>query len=175
MTAKELADWEKEHGRVDSQLSGSLPLLKDHEATSPSTKDEGSTLVLGNQRRSRYHSGLSELIAAPNTDERQRLCSLPAIDLVGDLESDIPKDFVPKVQAPTSNNRSLPKDGDLKKKQELMNEINTIRKSIEQLRSATPGGSSLESESRSRHHSFTSRRMLSLGFADALEPPSLFN
>lgn len=82
----------------------------------PSTEDEGSTLVRGNQRRSRYHSGLSKLMAAPNTDERQRLGSLPEIDLGRDLESDIPKDFVTEGTSPTSNNRSLPKDGDLKKK-----------------------------------------------------------
>ena len=67
MTAKELAEWEKVHGSVDSQLSG-LPLLKSQEAQSPST-EEGSALVLS-QRRSRRHSGISELMAAPNGEER---------------------------------------------------------------------------------------------------------
>ena len=38
MTAKELAKWEKEHGSVDSHLSG-LPLLKCQEAQSPNTEE----------------------------------------------------------------------------------------------------------------------------------------
>lgn len=168
MTTKELADWEKEHGRVDSQFSG-LPLLREQDAQSPST-EEGSTL-LGNQRRSRYHSGVSEFMSASNGDEKHLAGALPAMDLGADLEADLPRDFVTERTSPTSNNKSLPTDDDLKKK-ELMAEINNIRKSIEHLRSSTPGGSSFEGETRSRHQSFTSRRTLSLGFVDALEPPS---
>ena len=109
MTAKELAEWEKEHGRVDSQLSG-LPLLRDQEAQSPST-EEGSTLVLG-QRRSRHHSGISEFMAAPNGEERQQTGALSVIDLGADLESDIPKDFVMEKTSPMSNSRSLPAASD---------------------------------------------------------------
>ena len=53
-----------------------------------------------------------------------------------------------------------------------MAEISNIHRAIEQLCPATPGGSSFEGESRSRHQPFTSRRTLSLSFADALEAPS---
>ncbi|KAI5123774.1 hypothetical protein M0805_000363 [Coniferiporia weirii] len=171
MTAEEMAIWEKEHGRADSHLSG-LPLLKDQEAQSPNT-EEASTLVLGEHRRSRYQSGISEFMAAPQNDERQQSGALPAIDLGHDLESDIPKDFVMDSLSPSTEARglTLQEREDLKRKEMLMSEISNIRKSIEHLRASTPG-SSAEGDARSRHQSFTSRRTLSLGFVEALEAPS---
>ncbi|KAH8120443.1 hypothetical protein DFH11DRAFT_1685736 [Phellopilus nigrolimitatus] len=171
MTAKELADWEKDHGRVDSNLSG-LPLLRDEEAQSPGT-EEASTLIMGDHRRSRYQSGISDFMAPPD-EKRQNSGALPAIDLGLDLEADIPRDFVTdKISSPSTESSkvlSAKEREDLKKKEELMAEISTIRKSIEQLRSATPGSSG-EGE-HSRHQSFTSRRTLSLGFAEAMEGPT---
>ncbi|THH06812.1 hypothetical protein EW145_g3823 [Phellinidium pouzarii] len=170
LTAKEMEAWDKEHGRVDSHLSG-LPLLKEHEAQSSGT-EENSTLVFGDHRRSRYQSGISDYMASPQTDDRQQTGALPAIDLGLDLESDIPKDFVSDHTTSLMSNTLTPQEREgLKKKEALMVEISTIRKSIEQLHSATPG-SSAEDESRSRHQSFTSRRTLSVGFVEAMEGPS---
>lgn len=177
-TAKDLEDWEKLHGRKDSHLSG-FPLLKDQEASSPATEDT-QTLVMGT-RRSRYESGVSDFMAAspPLEDEygrprdrRQSVGTLPALDLGSDLEHDIPKDFVADNLNTTSKmgkNSSTQEKGDLKTKEELLAEIQTIRRSIDQLRAATPGSSA--SDERSRRQSFASRRTLSLGFAEALEGP----
>lgn len=176
VTTKEMAIWEKEHGRADSHYSG-LPLLKDGDPHSPGT-EEASTLVMDGNRRSRYHSGISDFMAAPGSDEkRQNSGALPAIDLGLDLEADLPRDFVTDKEdgrspsAASSRVLTPQEREDLAKKEELLAEINDIRKSIDVLRSGTPGSSG-ENESRSRHQSFTSRRTLSLGFADALEGPS---
>ena len=172
LTAKELAEWEKEHGRADSHFSG-LPLLKHEDAQSPNT-EEGSTLVMDGQRRSRYQSGVSEFMAASGpAGARQSSGALPAIDLGGDLEQDLAKDFDTERSDSISSSRALsPQEReDLKKKEDLITEITNIRKSIEQLRASTPG-SSAEGGSHSRQHSFTSRRTLSLGLAEALDGPS---
>ena len=180
-TEKDMADWEREHGRQDSHMS-TLPLMKDSELHSPGT-DESHTL-LGDPRRSRHLSGMSEFkAAAPNEDEfgrprdrRQSIGAIPALDLGGDIESDIPKDFVAgdSDSSMRRKNPSTPEEQEAaKKKEELMAEIQTIRKSIEQLRSTTPGASSISGgDTRSRHQSFTSRRTLSLGFAEAMEGPT---
>lgn len=178
-TEKDLDEWEREHGRQDSHMS-TLPLMKDSELGSPGTE---TPTLLGDSRRSRHLSGMSDFkVAVPVEDEfgrprdrRQSIGAIPALDLGGDIESDIPKDFV----AGDSEGSSRIKKGlspeeleALKKKEELVAEINTIRKSIEQLRSATPGGSSISGEPRSRQQSFTSRRTLSLGMAEALVGPT---
>lgn len=171
MTTKQLAVWEAEHGRADSNYSG-LPLLKHQEAQSPNT-EEGSTLVMDGQRRSRYQSGLSEFMATSGPDDkRQNVGALPAIDLGNDLETDLPKDFVTERTSSISSSKGLtPQEReDLKKKEDLIAEITNIRKSIDQLRSTTPG-SSAEGGSHSRNPSFTSRRTLSLGLAEALDGP----
>ncbi|KAL5535599.1 hypothetical protein ACEPAF_3693 [Sanghuangporus sanghuang] len=171
LTAKELAEWEKEHGRADSHFSG-LPLLKHQDAQSPNT-EEGSTLIMDGQRRSRCQSGVSEfMVASGPADDRQSSGALPAIDLGGDLESDLAKDFDTERSNSVSSKGLSPQEReDVKKKEDLMAEITNIRKSIEQLRASTPG-SSAEGGSHSRNPSFTSRRTLSLGLAEALDGPS---
>ncbi|KLO09329.1 hypothetical protein SCHPADRAFT_943720 [Schizopora paradoxa] len=183
-TEAELALWEKEHGRMDSRIS-SFPLMKDQETNSPGT-EETSQFSLHGERRQRYTSGVSDFMAAPPPeDRRQSLGALPAMDLGFDIESNIPQDFVDKDlltkkesldnKGTSSTGRTLTSHNvnDLKKKEDLMAEIASIRKSIEVLRTETPGGSSAGSEpSRSRHQSFISRRTMSIGFAEALDGPS---
>lgn len=183
-TEAELALWEKQHGRMDSRIS-SLPLMKDQETNSPGT-EETSQFSLHGERRPRYTSGVSDFMAAPPQDDRrQSLGALPAMDLGLDIESDIPQDFVDKDlltrkdnmdnRGTSSTGRTLnsKSTGDFKKKEDLLAEIASIRKSIEVLRTETPGGSSAGSEpSRSRHQSFISRRTMSIGFAEALDGPS---
>lgn len=178
-TEKDLHDWERDHGRQDSHMS-TLPLMKDSELGSPGTE---TPTLLGDARRSRHLSGMSEFkVAVPVEDEfgrprdrRQSIGAIPALDLGGDIESDIPKDFVAGDLEDSSRSKKAlsPEELEaLKKKEELVAEIHTIRKSIEQLRSATPGDSSISGEPRSRQQSFTSRRTLSLGLAEALEGPT---
>lgn len=125
-------------------------------------------------RRSRYQSGISDFMAADGG--RQSSGALPAIDLGLDLESDIPRDFVTDAVGPSTNSSSrglsVQDSESAKKKEELLVEISNIRKSIDQLRSATPGSSSAEAGTRSRPQSFTSRRTLSVGLAEAMDGPS---
>ena len=170
MTEKEMAEWEKEHGRADGNFSN-LPLLTDHEAQSPAT-EETSTVFEG-KRRSRHLSGVSSFNASPGDERHQDAGALPAIDLGLDLGADLPKAFVTEggTASPHSSKVMTPQEREeLAKKEKLLEEINTIRKSIEHLRASTPGSS--EADSRSRHQSFTSRRTLSLGLADAMDGPS---
>lgn len=171
----DLEEWEKQHGRKNSQFS-TTPLMKDQEVNSPGTEDTLRMTPTG--ERPRYGSNLSSFFA-PAEDKRQSVGPLPAMDLGIGLESDIPGGLV----SPNNNDQAeqvarmaLTADEieDLKKKEELMNEINSIRKSIEALRAETPvsGAASDYMNSGSRHQSFTSRRTLSQNlFAPAPRPP----
>ena len=176
-TEKELEEWEKEHGRKDSHIS-SIPLMKDQELASPGTEETSAfTLVHDQNRRSRYHSGLSDVASAPAPEDdgnpvRQGNGALPVMDLGIDIEDDLNEKFdTPKTVGDSKDKGSTSAltSEDLKKKEELMAEIQSIRKSIEKLRAETP---SVGSETRSRQHSFTSRRTLSLGLSEALETPA---
>lgn len=170
MTEKEKAEWEKEHGRSDGNFSN-LPLLRDHEAQSPAT-EEASTVFDG-KRRSRHLSGVSSFNASPGDERHQDAGALPAIDLGLDLGADLPKAFVSEggSASPNSSKAMTPQEREaLTKKEKLLEEIITIRKSIEHLRASTPGSSDLDS--RSRRQSFASRRTLSVGLADAIEGPT---
>ncbi|OJT10084.1 hypothetical protein TRAPUB_13440 [Trametes pubescens] len=151
------------HDRSDSGLSGS-PLLGKDGFGSPYTDSPMGT------PRPRYHSGLSEFMAAPTpTDELNRAASkqmqtpgvLPALDLGDDIEANVPKTFIAD-DLEAGNRQSKPMTPaeleDFKRRQELLTEINTIRKSIELLRSDTPVALSSNS-SESRHQSGNSRQL----------------
>ncbi|TDL28718.1 hypothetical protein BD410DRAFT_760259 [Rickenella mellea] len=171
-TAKDMEEWEKEHGRKDSQYS-SMPLMRDQEVRSPSVEDASQfTLTPGiPERRARYQSGVSDFVAAsPAEDEwgrpkdpRQSIGALPALDLGNGIQRDLPQDFVRDIK---DNSRKTNLSADeleaLKEKERLLAEIQNIRKSIDVLSSETP-------ESRSRHQSFTSRRTLSQDLATAMD------
>jgi len=131
--------WEKDHsgigkhGRNESSLS-SMPLLNNRESASiPSEAhwDEG---------RQRNISGLSEFKAAPTSDEDLRRASrhsqvlgvLPTLDLGHPIQEEVPSNYIAKdVKVTTADIE------DLKRKQELLAEIQNIRRSIDILKTET--------------------------------------
>lgn len=168
---REKEEWEREHptllkhGRNDSNMSHT-PLMKDVELgmSTPSDEKRTSTYTLPGGTRQRVQSGVSSLMLnSPPVEERpsQSPGPLPALDLGADLEQDVPKnyisddlDFRERVRSP-SISLSVAQDlEDLKRKQELLAEIQNIRKSIEVLKSETPGPDSATDSARP---SFSSR------------------
>ncbi|KAI0320363.1 hypothetical protein OF83DRAFT_1053207 [Amylostereum chailletii] len=171
---EEKADWDREHptlgkhSRGTSEFSGT-PLMKDADGLSTPTGDEG-----GFAARQRRPSGLSEFMAATPIEEEHRRGFrtsqlpgvLPALDLGNGIEGDVPQGFMSE---DTKNLESLtPAElEDIKRKEELLAEIQTIRRSIDVLKAETPSNST---DSRSRQPSFTSRRTLSYDLNTAVLP-----
>ena len=130
----DLNEWEKEHGRNNSTLSGT-PLMKDtDEVSTPG----GDSTVVGPRPRTR--SVLSEM-GMNDESNRVRPVSrfsqnpglLPAMNLGLGLDSELPGNLIEE------DKRHL--DPDLMKKEELLAEIQTIRKSIDALRSESDSNS----------------------------------
>ncbi|EGO05208.1 hypothetical protein SERLA73DRAFT_82731 [Serpula lacrymans var. lacrymans S7.3] len=178
--SKEQDEWEREHpslgrhGRYGSGYSG-IPLMKEFPSMNDSNEGRSSTLTLTGDRRARHQSGISEFMAAPIPDEEARHAArhsqnpgaLPTLDLGLGIEEDVPSSFI------TEGFNNVKKTGtasdpELQRKEELLAEIQTIRRSIDLLRSETPGNSS--DDSRSRHVSLTSRRTLSYDLDNAIMP-----
>jgi hypothetical protein len=183
---REKDEWEREHptllkhGRNDSNFS-STPLMKDVEMSpaTPSDEKRASTYTLLGGSRQRAQSGVSSLIlTSPQVDERQSPGALPTLDLGLDLEADVPQNYMSddieireRARTPSTSLSVAQELEDLKKKQELLAEIQNIRKSIEILKSETPAPSS---STESRRPSFSSRRTLShdLGSIPLVPGPS---
>lgn len=178
-TAKELGAWEDEHGRKESQYSNT-PLMKDQEHGTPGEEASQYTLVYGGERRGRRASGVSDFLASPPSaedefgrpkDRRQSIGVLPAMDLGTDIEGDLPPAFVDDKQGnrdgKPEKQLTAEEQDELRRKEELMVEIQSIRKSIEIL-SSEPS----DSKHGSRHQSFTSRRTLSQDLATVMGGPS---
>ena len=146
-------DWERlhpslpKHGRADSNISGQ-PLLGLDGVPNGDPDSPGGT------PRPRYQSGLSEFMAAPTpTDELHRAANrqlqnpgaLPTLDLGDDIEANVPETFIAKKSDSNDSRMSKvysPNDQeDFKERDQLLSEIHTIRRSIELLRSETPGPS----------------------------------
>ncbi|KAG1757686.1 hypothetical protein EDB19DRAFT_1935381 [Suillus lakei] len=185
--SKEQEEWERDHpalgmhGRTASGYSGT-PLMKDF-PTRGSQDGRASmfTLVGG---RGRYTSGVSDFMAAPSPDEdtkriardSQAPGALPALDLGLGIQQDVPSGFITDNDPDSSDTKhsDVRKAGvsleleDLARKEELLAEIQTIRRSIDALRSETPGLDS--DDSRSRRISLTSRRTLSYDLDNAIAP-----
>ncbi|KAJ7596904.1 hypothetical protein C8J56DRAFT_1021331 [Mycena floridula] len=176
---RERDDWEKEHsgryGRYESGYS-SMPLMKDQDgSSSPATGEHRSSdFTLNNEARVRHHSGLSEFMSAPTPDEELRRAArnlqtpgaLPALDLGLGIQDDVPPSFMAKELS--KHNLTPQESEEFKKKEELVAEIQTIRRSIDALKSETPAPSS---SGGSRRPSMTSRRTLSIDATSALLPP----
>ncbi|KDQ63511.1 hypothetical protein JAAARDRAFT_53717 [Jaapia argillacea MUCL 33604] len=174
---KEQSEWEKQHptlgrhGRHDSGFSNS-PLMKDNDTPTTPTSDLRSSFTLGNPNpRPRYQSGVSDLFAGPPPDEelqraaaKQHPSVLPALDLGSDIEADVPRDFI----ADEAKVHNGPDAEELKRKEDLLAEIQTIRRSIDWLKGPTPTPSS---SSGSRHPSFSASRELTTSDASHLRPP----
>ncbi|KAI0375299.1 hypothetical protein BV20DRAFT_261994 [Pilatotrama ljubarskyi] len=183
----EKEEWAREHpsllkhGRADSGLSGT-PLLNKDGFGSPDTDSPMGT------PRPRYQSGLSEFMAAPPpAEELNRAASkqmqtpgvLPALDLGDDIEANVPKSFIADKDAnKDKDSKPLTREelDDLKRREELLSEIQGIRRSIELLRADTPVPIP-SSSSESRHPSATSKQLgqelsaLSAGGPSHLRPP----
>lgn len=186
---REQAQWEKEHptlsrhGRHESGLS-SRPLLNEKEGSisSPTTAD----LTFVQDGRPRNHSISSEFRAAPTPDEELRRAvrnpqspgALPTLDLGLGIQEDVPHGFIasdePRLKQRTDELRrkdlSFTELEDLRQKEELVLQIQNIRRSIEVLKSETPIPSSTDA---SRRPSMVSRRTLSIDPNNALQPSHL--
>ena len=157
--------WEKDHpglgkhGRNESNLS-SMPLLNRHESSSPPSE--------GQSDGHRDNSGLSDFKTAPTSDEDLRQASrhsqapgvLPALELGLGIQEEVPSNYIAKDIQVTAAELE-----DLKRKQELLAEIQNLRRSIDVLKTETPAPSSSE---QSRHPSVTSRRTYSMDAGIAL-------
>ncbi|KAG5647627.1 hypothetical protein DXG03_008980 [Asterophora parasitica] len=194
---REQAEWEMEHptlskhSRQDSHISNTL-LMKDLDATSSPNSAEhrsssgeqpSSTFTLVPDARARYLSNVSDFKAASTPDEELRRAArnlqspgaLPALDLGLGLQEDVPSGFIAADELRLLNQSEDLRRKDLsptdleeiRRKEELMLEIQTIRRSIDALKSETPAPSS---SGTSRHPSMTSRRTLSVDAHSALLP-----
>lgn len=166
--------WERDHptlgkhGRQESTLS-SIPLMKDRDGSSSPT-------TLAEEGRQRHLSGLSEFKVAPAPEEElrrsrymQNPVALPALDLGLGIQDDVPASFIAEeTEKPKLQEMSVKELEDLKKKEELLVEIQNIRKSIEILKSEPLAPQ--PSSSQSRRPSMASRRTLSIDASTALLP-----
>lgn len=175
---REQSAWEKEHpslskhGRQESAISCS-PLMKEREGSaSPTTGDRLSSYVQHDEGRARALSGVSDFRVAPTSDEDFRRASrymqnpgaLPTLDLGLGIKEDVPSNFI--AEDPFRSKAVSPADlEELKRKEELLAEIQTIRRSIDVLKSETP----VPAE-QSRRPSMVSRRTLSVDATNALMP-----
>jgi hypothetical protein len=172
-------DWEKEHptlaqfGRQDSTTT-STPLIKARDITSsPAPAERRSSTYTLVDGRPRYHSGVSDLKFSPLVEDgpaksssRQAPGALPTLDLGLGIEEDVPGNFITNDDEVIKKAATPSELEDLRRKEEIMAEIQTLRRSIEALKSETPGSSS---SSESRRPSLTSRRTLSIDATTALQ------
>ncbi|KAJ7783670.1 hypothetical protein DFH07DRAFT_197397 [Mycena maculata] len=179
---RERDDWEKDHptmskhGRAESGYS-SMPLMKDHDGSHSPVAGEhnrSSTFTLVNEGRPRHQSAGSDFLFAPPPEEELSRATrnlqtpgvLPALDLGLGIKDDVPRSFIAKDETPRKPSSGAELE-ELKRKEELVAEILTIRRSIDALKSETPAPSS---SAESRRPSVTSRRTLSIDAGSALLP-----
>lgn len=185
--AKEKEEWENDHpslgthARSASGYSGT-PLMKEF-PTSGSNEGRSSTFTLVGGR-ARHTSGVSDFMAAPMPDDEVKRSTrsshapgtlLPHLDLGIGIQDDVPAGFITDAEPDTSKEAKEAQRAqisaelsELARKEELLAEIQTIRRSIDALRSDTPGVDS--DDSRSRKVSLTSRRTLSYDLDTAIAP-----
>lgn len=174
--SKEREEWEKEHPTLNRhirQQSGlsTMPLMGDQDGSASPTTPELSTFTLVNDGRARQLSGVSDFKVAPTPDEELRRAArnpkhagvLPTLDLGLGIQEDVPAGFIAEDEL-RKKDMSPTELEELKRKEELMLEIQTIRRSIDALRSET------SSSTGSRRPSMTSRRTLSIDANSALLP-----
>jgi hypothetical protein len=144
---QEKADWEREHPglgkhRTNSEFSGITLLRGGVGSSSPRADDSIGA-------RPRRSSAMSEFLAASAPEEElnravmknpQGPGALPVLDLGSDIKDGVPRAFVSGEAG--KNNVSSAKPGDLKARNELLQEIQTIRRSIDVLKAETPQPSS---------------------------------
>ncbi|KAJ7357256.1 hypothetical protein DFH08DRAFT_1076261 [Mycena albidolilacea] len=177
---RERDEWEKDHPTINKherQESGysSMPLMKDQDGSnSPAGEHRNSTFTLVNEGRTRHQSAGSEFLFAPTPDEELSRATrnlqtpgvLPALDLGLGIKDDVPRSFIAKDDTSPRNLSGVDLE-ELERKEKLVAEIATIRRSIDALKSETPAPSS---SAESRRPSVTSRRTLSIDAGTALLP-----
>ncbi|GJJ08844.1 hypothetical protein Clacol_003063 [Clathrus columnatus] len=150
----DLDEWEKEHGSKmmkRSESDSATPLIgKDVEDPPPSTPGGESVTAVGHPRQ-RTRSGLSDY-GMPQERPLSRFSQtpglLPTMNLGMGLDSELPSNMVtPEARL---------NDPDLLAKESLLAEIQTIRRSIEALKSE---GGSISGDSRRHSLSFHSRTL----------------
>ena len=170
--SKEREEWERDHpsltkhGRQGSGFNSTTPLIKDGESE---TNDKRSSTLTFGESRQQHLSGVSDMVSPSEDGKRLRGRSqspgaLPAMDLGAELEDDVPRSFLQPGAAEGVRGSRADMD-ELARKEALLEEIQTIRKSIDNLRSGSPSSAS---DSRSRRPSVTSRRTLSYDLDTAL-------
>jgi hypothetical protein len=185
--AKEREEWENDHpslgthARSGSGYSGT-PLMKEF-PTSGSNEGRASTFTFVGGR-ARHTSGVSDFMAAPMPEDDLKRTArgsqapgtlLPRLDLGIGIQDDVPAGFIAdtgpdigKEAREVQRVQISAELSDLARKEELLAEIQTIRRSIDALRTDTPGVDS--DDSRSRKVSLTSRRTLSYDLDNAIAP-----
>ena len=172
---QEKSDWEREHSglvkhdRTDSEFSGTT-LHRGGDGSMPRADDPNF------HARPRRSSCLSEFLAAGAPEEELKRAAmknsqspgaLPVLDLGSDIQDDVPRAFV---SGETGKATPSTKPEDLKVRNELLQEIQTIRRSIDILKSETPQPSSGSS---SRQPSLASHaRTLSYDLNSSVLSPS---
>ncbi|KAH8102526.1 hypothetical protein BXZ70DRAFT_1063314 [Cristinia sonorae] len=175
---REKEEWEAahpglgKHGRNDSGMTGTT-LLKDGRDLESGDEKRGSVFTLVGSPRQRNVSGVSDFFAAATPTEdldrwasKQSAGALPVLDLGADIEKDVPQNFMAEGVTVSSSKEGLE---ELRKKEELLTEIQEIRRSIDILKSESPGPSSSDG---SRRPSMTSRRTLSHDLGTLAPAPS---
>ncbi|KAI1793851.1 hypothetical protein LXA43DRAFT_177906 [Ganoderma leucocontextum] len=166
----EMSEWDRvhpsslaKHGRAGSGISG-MPLLGKDGVPLDTDSPLGSP-------RPRYQSGLSEFMAAPTPVEELNRAArqqpqgtgiLPVLDLGENIESNVPETFITKKadsDDPRQSRALTPGElDDLQRREELLSEIQGIRRSIDFLRGDTPVPLP-SSSTPSRHPSQSSRHL----------------
>ncbi|KAH9944133.1 uncharacterized protein BXZ73DRAFT_87094 [Epithele typhae] len=176
----EKSEWDRlhpmmlKHGRADSNISGQPLLGLDGIPSQDPDSPTGTP-------RQRYQSGVSEFMAAPTpTEELHRAAHrqlqtpgvLPTLDLGGNIENNVPDSFIAKN---SESSGAVPRPPQFaaqgsKERETLLSEIHTIRRSIELLRTETPG---LVSSSSSDGRRPSTSRPLSQDFSTLSATPHL--
>lgn len=184
--AKEKEEWENDHPSLGTHPRSSgysgTPLMKDF-PTSGSNEGRASTFTFVGGR-ARHTSGVSDFMAAPMPEDDLKRTArgsqapgahLPHLDLGIGIQDDVPAGFITdagpdigKEAREVQRVQISAELSDLARKEELLAEIQTIRRSIDALRTDTPGIDS--DDSRSRKLSLTSRRTLSYDLDNAIAP-----
>ena len=163
----EKAEWEREHpsldryDRRDSQFSGTTLLRGGDSSSNPRDDSNFGT-------RPRRSSCVSEFLAAGTPEEELKRAvmknpqspgALPVLDLGSDIKDDVPRAFVSGDIG--KSKYSSVKMEELRAREDLLQEIQTIRRSIDVLKAETPQSSSGSS---SRQPSLTASHARTLSY-----------
>jgi hypothetical protein len=179
---KERDQWEKDHPTHGRTASGNstFPLMGEGDASTPASEGRrNSDYTHSSGHGYRPPSGLSNyrMTSPIPIDDINRAIpkraqspgALPALDLGLGIQEDVPKNFITEDSGPQRRMRVEKPKADpetLRRREELVSEIQNIRQSIEALKGET------SSSEASRRPSMKSRRTLSHDTGSMLHPTS---